>query len=50
MLKIPSKYEQRYFVIPSPGPPVLLLYDPAGRLVRELWWTNQEISSPNIKL
>jgi hypothetical protein len=51
MLKIRSKYEQRYFVLPIlyfllPGPPALLLDDPADRIVGELEWTNQEFFLP----
>jgi hypothetical protein len=51
MLKIPSKCEQRYFVRPnivSPVPPALLLDGFAGRIVRDLWWTEQEFSPVNI--
>jgi hypothetical protein len=49
MLKIPCKYEQKYFArpnssFPSPDPPASCQMT-AGRIARELWWTNQEISS-----
>jgi hypothetical protein len=45
MEKIPSKYEQRYFIrsdllYSSPVPPALPVGDSAGRIARELWWRN----------
>jgi hypothetical protein len=52
MLKILSKYEQRFFTVPNSFPlpisPVLLLDDFAGRIARELWWMNQEFSPVDI--
>jgi hypothetical protein len=47
MLKIPSKYEQRYFVrknsFSSAVPPALLLDGSVGRIAKELFLTNQEL-------
>jgi hypothetical protein len=48
-----SKYEQRYIVRPNssyslPVHPALLLDNPACRIARKLWWTNQEFSHVSI--
>jgi hypothetical protein len=45
MLKNPSKYEilrEAIFIISFTSSPALLLDDFAGRIARELWWTNKE--------
>jgi hypothetical protein len=47
MLKNPSKYEINK-IISLPAPLVFPLYDCAGRIARELWWTNQEFSPVDI--
>jgi hypothetical protein len=52
MLKMPSNYEQSYFVRPnssfsSPVSPALLLDGSAGMIARELWWINHDISPVN---
>jgi hypothetical protein len=49
MLKNPAAYERTVHSVrpnsfPSPLSPVLLLDASAGRIARELWWTNQEFS------
>jgi hypothetical protein len=54
MLKKHSKYGMKEilrkakFIIPSPVPPDLVLDISAGRISRELWWTNQEFSAVDI--
>jgi hypothetical protein len=53
MLNIPSKYEESYIVRPnssshSPIPPALQIDDSTGRISRELWETNCELSPVDI--
>jgi hypothetical protein len=51
MLNNDSKYEKilrQNLSFSWPIPPSLLLDDSAGRIAKELWWTNREFSSVDI--
>jgi hypothetical protein len=46
-LSIKGMLRKKNSSFPSPVPLVLLQVDCAGRIARELWWTNQEIFPVN---